>query len=37
MLTQIYKNFLKDKNEYKNAEMYWEKLFQEIFSQTVTA
>lgn len=34
MLTQLYKNFLKDKNEYKNAEMYWEKLFQEIFSQT---
>ena len=34
MVTHLYKDFLKNKKEYKNAESYWEKLFQEIFSQT---
>jgi len=34
MVKHLYKDFLKNKNEYKNAVIYWEKLFQEIFSQT---
>ena len=34
MVRHLYKDFLKNKKEYKNAELYWEKLFQEIFSQT---
>ena len=34
MVRHLYKDFLKNKKEYKNAESYWEKLFQEIFSQT---
>ena len=34
MIKHLYKDFLKNKIEYKNVELFWEKLFQEIFSQS---